>query len=572
MGQISWVFPSPPSLDKPGGRGYPNLMRMKSPPFKALLPLLFGLIAAAPPAPKFLLDFRAICPFDASLCLDYDTLSAELNAEAGRKLGSVRVSSLNGKLIDMVRRTDEVVYRQPGLKIEAQAVRVSVYGGLELLRQKVNMLSRDSAPDEKIRLYQNLMTEERRADELMADLNGPALSGAAQQAAAGRFTALNADATRTWEEVRAFALNVDRLGSPLNYQKNIKLGLSGKLVAESINPLQERVAGLRDRLLKIKQAFGSVSPDWTTSETAAYEAVKGVAARLAEQGLDRDIFEHKAAQYLPNSEVVARPQPPNERPISAGVDLERYHGNLTVSSKILLDNRPPPEVAKPTAPLPPRNLWQKLTGAFPLFWGDRDAFPEETKKIAKLRAAGKTATIGDPGGRAQYVFPQTGGTCALAAQAQIYAEAHGIKPTRAAMEQIEAEFFVKASVTKQFNGNSDDPNQRWNGDGTNVENIGNMLDTPIKKHYLAKDEELFAAVSRGKMVMIVANAGLLWNDKRRMSKGHAVVVTGAEVDSAGALLGYYINDTGTNEAARFVSAKQFLPAWQTLGSVFIEPL
>jgi hypothetical protein len=563
---------------------------MKPPPFKALLPLLLlGLLAAAPPAPEFPLDFRAICPYDARLCVDYDALNSDLDGVAGQKLDSKRVSNFNENLVDVVRRTDGVVYSQAGkLKIEEQSVQASVYGGLWVVREKIKNLSLDSAPDEIKRLYLALMAEEHRADELMADLNGSVVSDAAQQAAAGKLDALNADATRTWEEVKAFSLNADRLGSPIESVKDGKMGLPGKLVAEFVNPLQERVAGLRDRLLKIKRSVGTVSPARTASEAAAHEASKAVGPSLAQKGLTSDVFEHKSAQDLPGAGVAARPPPP---PIMAGIDREPGREvdrvTLTVSPKTLLDNRPPPEVARPTTPLPPRTFWQRLTGASPLYGGAEftekdkdgkkieiveDAFPKETERIAALRDAGKTSTIGDPGGRAQYVFRQTGGTCALASQAQIYAESHGIKPTRAAMRQIEDEFFAKASATKQFNGNSADPKQRWDGGGTNAEHLGNMLDTPLKKHYLAKDEELLAAVSRGKMVMISANTGLLWNDQRHMSGGHIVVITGAEVDQAGALLGYYINDTGTGEAARFVSAKQFMPAWQTHGSVFIEPL
>ncbi len=562
-------------------------MRMKPPPFKALLPLLLlGLIAAAPPTPELPLDFRAICPFDARLCVDYDALNSELDGVAGQKLSSIQILRFNEKLVDVVRRTDGVVYGQAGkLKIDEQPVQASVYGGLWVVREKVGKLSLDSAPDEVSRLYQDLTAEEGRADALMADLNGSVLTDEAQRAAAGRLDALNTDATRTWGEVKAFALNADRLGHPITYPHDGTLSAPGTLVSKFVNPMQERVAGLRDRLLKIKHSVGTVSPARTANEAAAHEASKAVGARLAGKGLNQDPFDHKSAQDPAGSGVAARPPP--DRPIRAGVDFDPNHVNLTVSPKTLLDNRPPPEVARPTTPLPPRTVWQRLTGASPLYGGAEftdkdkdgkkikiveDAFPEETARIAKLRDAGKTSTIGDPGGRAQYTFRQTGGTCALASQAQIYAESHGIKPTRAAMRQIEDEYFAKASATKQFNGNSADPKQRWDGGGTNAEHLGNMLDTPLKKHYLAKDEELLAAVSRGKMIMISANTGMLWNDDRHRSGGHIVVITGAEVDQAGALLGYYINDTGTGEAARFVSAKQFMPAWQTHGRVFIEPL
>lgn len=585
-------------------------MSAKSPRFRLLLPLLLALTAAAPPpAPpppppealepaEFPLDFREMCPYEARLCADYDALNAELDGEAGRKLGVERVSSLNDKLIGVVQRSDSVIFLNAGkLKIEEMKIAASIYGGLYTLREKVNKASLDSAPGEVTRLYADLSAEESRADKLMADLNASVLSNAAQESVYARLDALNADATRTWREVKAFSLNVDRLGTPIESKAEGKMGAPGALVSEFVNPMQARVAGLRDRLAKIKRAAEAGGPARTAREAAAHDASKAVGARLAAKGLDRDVFERRdledpAAAGLAARPPPAEPGPPSSmggppRPMPSGVDFDPNHVNLTVSPKTLLDNRPPPEIERPTTPLPPRTWWQKVTGASPLYGGGvftekdkdgkkvtvvMDAFPKETSRIAALREKGRTETVGDPGGRAQYVFRQMGGTCALASQAQMYAEAHGIKPTRAAMRKIEDEFFAKARETAQFNGSAADPKQRWEGGGTPDENLGNMLDTPVKKHYLAKDEELLAAVSRGKMVMIAANTGLLWNDKRHLSGGHAVVVTGAEVDKDGALLGYYINDTGTDEAARFVSAKQFMPAWRDRGSIFIEPL
>lgn len=558
---------------------------MKTPRFRLLLPLLLALTGAAPEAKEISFDFRAMCPFDAGLCGQYDKLSADLDAEKDPTLGTTKLWLYNERLVRLVRGADEVVYREAGKwKLDQkQEIEGSIYGGIYMLRQKVDELSLRSAPEEIARLSKELLEEERRADMLIAELNGAETSEAAQASAAGRLEALDKDATGTWRDIKDLSLNVDRLGTPIESKPDGRLAPSGALVSGFINPLQERVAGLRDRLVAIKSATRNAPAGRTAaSQAAAHEAAKGVGARLAAKGLDRDVFDHKAAVDAPGSGVAARPPP-----LNPGADLEPGSITLSVSPKRLLDNRPPPEIAKPTTPLPPRTFWQSLTGASPLYGGAtftekekdgktveivEDAFPAETKRIAALRDEGKTSTVGDPGGRARFVFRQTGGTCALASQAQMYAEAHGVKPTRANMRKIEGEFFAKASVSNQFNGNSADPKQRWDGGGTPDEALGNMLDTPVKKHYLAKDEELFTAVSRGKMVMIAANTGLLWNDKRHLSGGHAVVVTGAEVDASGALLGYYINDTGTDEAARFVSARQFLPAWRDRGSIFIEPL
>ena len=40
----------------------------------------------------------------------------------------------------------------------------------------------------------------------------------------------------------------------------------------------------------------------------------------------------------------------------------------------------------------------------------------------------------------------------------------------------------------------------------------------------------------------------------------------------GMALGYYINDTGTNEGGRFVTLKQFNAAWHRHSRMFVEPL
>ncbi len=572
-------------------------MRVKSPRFRTLLPLLLALMAAAPPPdplvptppPGYWLDayphdFRVICPYSARLCADYDRLNVELEGAAGKKVGVGRIASLNGELIALVRGADAVIFHNARkLKIEEPANRASIYGGLWMLREKVNKATLESAPDEFERIFLDLSAVEGRADELMADINSSVMTDASQAAAVSRLDALNADATRTWEDVKIYSRNIDRLGAPIKSTAEGTMGLPGTRVKHFVNPMQERVAGLRDRLIKIKQAAEAAGPARARGEAAAHEAAKSVGARLAEKGLTRDVFEHKDALEIPSTG--ARPPPavsPSFTPLPVPLSIDRYRDparsdpnqiNLTVSPKWLLNSRPPPAVERPTTPLPPRTVRQRLTGASPLYGGGRyDAYPKETARVAALRGKGQTETVGDPGGRAKYNFRQMGNTCALAASAQMYAEAHGIKPTRGAMREIEDTFYERAQASNQFTGSSADPGQRWEG-GTWDEYLGNMLDTPVKKHYLAKDEDLFKAVSGGKMVMISANTGLLWNDKRHLSGGHLVVVTGALVAKEdGSLLGYFINDTGTNTAARFISAKQFLPAWRKRGSVFVEPL
>jgi hypothetical protein len=97
---------------------------------------------------------------------------------------------------------------------------------------------------------------------------------------------------------------------------------------------------------------------------------------------------------------------------------------------------------------------------------------------------------------------------------------------------------------------------------------------PVKKHYAASPEELNSVVSSGKMVIVNMETARLWNDSRFMDTGHSVVVTGAELDRDGRVLGYYINDTGRRppDRARFVTAGQFMDSWGHAGQDFVEPL
>ena len=74
-------------------------MRLKPPPLRALLPLLLALVAAAPEAPPLPPDFRSMCPYEPKLCIDYDTLKAELDGAAGQTQNGDRLAKLNADLI-----------------------------------------------------------------------------------------------------------------------------------------------------------------------------------------------------------------------------------------------------------------------------------------------------------------------------------------------------------------------------------------------------------------------------------------------------------------------------------------
>ena len=67
----------------------------------------------------------------------------------------------------------------------------------------------------------------------------------------------------------------------------------------------------------------------------------------------------------------------------------------------------------------------------------------------------------------------------------------------------------------------------------------------------------------------MVNAGVLWSEPRVLGHGqanHAVTVTGIARDPFdGALQGFYVNDSGTGESGKFVSAHLMTTAFERTG-------
>ena len=82
-------------------------------------------------------------------------------------------------------------------------------------------------------------------------------------------------------------------------------------------------------------------------------------------------------------------------------------------------------------------------------------------------------------------------------------------------------------------------------------------------------ERLALAVQLGHGVIAMVNAGVLWSDPRGLGHGqanHAITITGIARDRYdGALLGFYINDSGTGESGRYVSAHLLTTAFEHEG-------
>jgi hypothetical protein len=80
---------------------------------------------------------------------------------------------------------------------------------------------------------------------------------------------------------------------------------------------------------------------------------------------------------------------------------------------------------------------------------------------------------------------------------------------------------------------------------------------------------LAVAVRGGHGVIAMVNAGVLWSDPRGLGHGqanHAVTITGVACDPYdGALLGFYINDSGSGQSGQFVSAHLMTTAFEHEG-------
>jgi hypothetical protein len=82
-------------------------------------------------------------------------------------------------------------------------------------------------------------------------------------------------------------------------------------------------------------------------------------------------------------------------------------------------------------------------------------------------------------------------------------------------------------------------------------------------------EWLAGAVELGHGVIIGVNAGMLWANPRNLGAGeanHAVTVTGIARDIAdGALLGFFVNDSGTGKSAQFLGCQLMTTAFLRAG-------
>jgi hypothetical protein len=230
---------------------------------------------------------------------------------------------------------------------------------------------------------------------------------------------------------------------------------------------------------------------------------------------------------------------------------------------------PPSAAAVPDAiPLPVSDL---QAGAPPIpkdeeARGERNYFARGTEagaqrlrddaRITVWHAFGQSQTIGDPYGKAPFIITQKGPSCAVAAQYEaMLTRGEQVDIAKLAREGRDKGYYV------------DYPNAAGGRvGGTSDDKLNALLkDHKVKSALIrnATPDQLDRAIRGSGDAIVAVRTKLFWNDPRLGdNEGHAVYVTGEEVGKDGKVLGYYFNDTGTGEAARFVSADVFLRAWK----------
>ncbi|MCX5796373.1 MAG: hypothetical protein NTY77_12850 [Elusimicrobia bacterium] len=226
-----------------------------------------------------------------------------------------------------------------------------------------------------------------------------------------------------------------------------------------------------------------------------------------------------------------------------------------------------PKLAPP-APLPQTAQAQAKYGNFNRGYKEGMQRVADEASLAWWHYTGQTRTVGDPVGKSNLVFHQEGGSCALGAQFQAL-QVRGKIPPAKDDKAIRA-FVQQAQQDGAFVEIRDKSGGLYGG--TSFANLDRMLTAYNVPHALklkATQQDLDRAVLQNGDAIVTVNAALFWQDPQH-AVGHAVYVTGAEVDKTGKVVGYYFNDTGTGEGARFVTAADFNKAW-THGLISFTP-
>lgn len=214
----------------------------------------------------------------------------------------------------------------------------------------------------------------------------------------------------------------------------------------------------------------------------------------------------------------------------------------------------PPVVIEPPSLAEPQGLLDRLFGPE----------PTELQVIQAKRENGEARLLGDPVGRAALVHAQTDQTCAVVSQQQVLSllnlTGRGSENEKTLAKEAESKGYYYAG---------------W---GTPNHLVGGLMadrGVLVARTVGNKPEYLEAVARTGRPFIAGVDARRLWGVPARATLGHAVLVTGALEDAkTGKILGYYLNDSGTNPPgkARFVLAGEFVKMWNDHGSRVVEVL
>jgi len=182
------------------------------------------------------------------------------------------------------------------------------------------------------------------------------------------------------------------------------------------------------------------------------------------------------------------------------------------------------------------------------------ASDDPVKRADARRRAGLSYTVGDPSGRAALVHGQQyGDTCAVVSQQEVLISLH-LLPT--------------GDPNKQETQLREEARSRgFYRQGTPDHYTADLLvdrGVLVAKRSGAPLSDLDAAARRGGLVIANVDARYLWGIAAPRVLGHAIVITGVEVDRwSGKTVGYYINDSGSDPPGhgRFVPVETFQKAW-----------
>ncbi len=188
-------------------------------------------------------------------------------------------------------------------------------------------------------------------------------------------------------------------------------------------------------------------------------------------------------------------------------------------------------------------------------------------QLMTLPDGSEAVVTGDPIGDAPYNHQQGDNAlgfqndCGLASAADVLNQ-FGIP----ASENDVVNFAVQNGLTDTSHS---DPSQ--NGGTTMSDQVTVLTDAGVPAHAETGNtiNGLASEIDAGHAVIIGVDSSILWNQPQDTSNGapdHAITVTGVARDpNSGQILGFYVNDSGDGNSAKFVDAATMQQAWINAG-------